>query len=289
MKTNKKKTMVLGLAAMLLMMSLAACSNSGADISSTQVSSWTSDSSSAPSSDPSETESQIQTTVSSESSISSQEDFGDGGIDEDYVDSWYLFGNLSNESLYINPDSRWEMRNRTNADGSGGHVFCNGYSAMDGSGSLMLYENTGDEVGTVTWKEDKLILMLSEDYQWTFEAYLPGDIVFNRKDASAFEESEPFEETNHISAGIDSEAYIGYWMYEDVHILEMLEKEWCLYTDEGTAVQWGLAEYTEDGAYLMNEDGSSGGGVLYLDEYGEAYETGNKVTKLDYFPTVIDH
>lgn len=62
-------------------------------------------------------------------------------------------------------------------------------------------------------------------------------------------------------------AYQGVWMYDDGGILEIDNDRWYLYAaGEDTPFDWGPVSYDEEAAYLMNEDGSSGGGKVYFDE-----------------------
>ena len=62
-------------------------------------------------------------------------------------------------------------------------------------------------------------------------------------------------------------AYQGFWEYPDGTILEINEDGWNLYTaGEPTPFAGGPVEYDEEAAYLMNADGSSGGGKVYFDE-----------------------
>ena len=79
------------------------------------------------------------------------------------------------------------------------------------------------------------------------------------------------------------EAYWGYWGYPDGTVLEIREDTWYLYVENGdgdgvTVSASGPVEYDEEAAYLMNEDGSSGGGRAYFDEDGNLIESGRVLT-----------
>ena len=73
--------------------------------------------------------------------------------------------------------------------------------------------------------------------------------------------------------------YEGIWMYpDDVTLLEINGTEWKLYTtDDQTPTSWGTAEYDEEAAYLMNEDGSDRG-KLYFDEYNQLVDSDNTLS-----------
>lgn len=76
-----------------------------------------------------------------------------------------------------------------------------------------------------------------------------------------------------------SEAYQGCWEYPDGTILEINGGGWNLYeADELNLLAWGPVEYDEEAAYLMNDDGSSGGGKVYFDENGDLIDSGYVLT-----------
>ena len=67
----------------------------------------------------------------------------------------------------------------------------------------------------------------------------------------------------------DISAYAGFWEYPDGTVLEIENDTWYLYeADEHMMIAWGPVEFDADAAYLMNDDGSSGG-VVYFDEDGD--------------------
>ena len=63
-----------------------------------------------------------------------------------------------------------------------------------------------------------------------------------------------------------SEAYQGVWKYPNGPLLEINGTEWNLYLRDGSWLDGGSIEYDNGCAYLMNSDGSSGGGRVYFDE-----------------------
>ena len=80
-------------------------------------------------------------------------------------------------------------------------------------------------------------------------------------------------------------AYLGFWEYPDGTILEISDEGWNLYeAGELTPFASGPVEYDEEAAYLMNADGSSGGGKVYFDEDGNLIDFGNVLTYYSEFP-----
>ena len=75
-------------------------------------------------------------------------------------------------------------------------------------------------------------------------------------------------------------AYQGFWEYPDGTVLEISDEGcWNLYeADELTPFAGGPVEYDEEAAYLMNADGSSGGGKVYFDEDDNLIDSGNVLT-----------
>ncbi|MGN0665619.1 MAG: hypothetical protein ACI4KF_03735 [Huintestinicola sp.] len=76
-------------------------------------------------------------------------------------------------------------------------------------------------------------------------------------------------------------AYLGFWEYDDGTILEIDGKIWNTYeSGESTPFAGGPVEYDEEAAYLMNEDGSSGGGKVSFDDSGYLKDGDNVLTYL---------
>lgn len=85
-------------------------------------------------------------------------------------------------------------------------------------------------------------------------------------------DSIPFNDSGDISA------YAGFWEYPDGTLLEIENDTWYLYeADEHMMIAWGPVEFDEDAAYLMNDDGSSGGGAVYFDEDGDLIDSSGDV------------
>lgn len=74
-------------------------------------------------------------------------------------------------------------------------------------------------------------------------------------------------------------SYQGFWEYPDGKYLEISGEEWNLYADDGTTLlDHGPTNYENEAVYLMNEDGSSGGGRAHFDDDGNLVESGNILT-----------
>ncbi|MGN1025549.1 MAG: hypothetical protein ACI4P4_04000 [Faecousia sp.] len=72
--------------------------------------------------------------------------------------------------------------------------------------------------------------------------------------------------------------YQGFWKYPNGTILEINGENWTLYSDDGiTVLDHGPMHYDEYAAWMMNEDGSSGGRV-YFDENHKLIDFGTVLT-----------
>ena len=75
--------------------------------------------------------------------------------------------------------------------------------------------------------------------------------------------------------------YQGYWQYPYGTVLEIRDDTWFLYEEDGVTVSSsGPVEYDEEAAYLMNADGSSGGGKVYFDENNNLVDSGSILTHI---------
>ena len=78
--------------------------------------------------------------------------------------------------------------------------------------------------------------------------------------------SEFYKAHSDVQGEDFSEAYQGVWKYPNGPLLEINGTEWNLYRRDGSWLDGGSIEYDNGCAYLMNSDGSSGGGRVYFDE-----------------------
>lgn len=80
------------------------------------------------------------------------------------------------------------------------------------------------------------------------------------------------------------EFYQGYWEYPEGQILEITGDEWAVYEDYNfNLIASGPMDYQDDAAWLMNDDGSSGGGKISFNEVNEErrlVESGRVLTYL---------
>lgn len=77
------------------------------------------------------------------------------------------------------------------------------------------------------------------------------------------------------------EFYQGYWEYPEGQILEITGDEWAVYEDYNfNLIASGPIDYTEDAAWLMNDNGSFGGGKISFNENRSLVESGRVLTYL---------
>ena len=67
-----------------------------------------------------------------------------------YFDSWYLYGDLKEESIRIYGDGTWAYYNAIEEDGTGGYLFDDGTFETSGTTALRLYSADGTHVADVT-------------------------------------------------------------------------------------------------------------------------------------------
>lgn len=164
---------------------------------------------------------------------------------------------------------------------------------MDGSGEFTMYyangaiEATGhlkctDEYGNGDFRYD----MYTAEDELIDSFYFDSDTQFHigNDDESVYILDTQGNTQRNIQKNTQKntqEAYGGYWQYPDGTVLEIRGEEWYLYEDNGdgaTVFANGPVEYDEEAAYLMNEDGSSGGGKVTLDENNNLVDSGTVLT-----------
>ncbi len=84
---------------------------------------------------------------------------------------------------------------------------------------------------------------------------------------------------SEVAVGASPEDYQGFWRYADGTFLQINGEEWNLYSDDGmTLYTWGPVEFEDDCAWLMNADGSSGGGKIWFDDQATLHDTAGTLT-----------
>ena len=169
------------------------------------------------------------------------------------------------ETLYVRTKGLWRLDGKTDTasiemDGLGGFTMYDASGSVEADGYLKCideYEN-GDFRYDLYTKED----------EWIAGFYFDSDTQFH------------IGNDDGLVYLLDAQsAYLGFWEYPDGTILEINEEGWNLYSaDEPTPFAEGPVEYDEEAAYLMNDDGSSGGGKVYFDEDGNLIDSGNVLT-----------
>lgn len=180
-------------------------------------------------------------------------DMGSGDIRE-YVGLWEYV----DEDVWIQiyDDETWECLDNQ------GNAFQSGTLSVDSTG--------------ITFYSDDI------DETLRFDRTVSGDLIESGNDGMLVPaDSIPFGDSGDISA------YAGCWEYPDGTVLEIENDTWYLYeADEHMMIAWGPVKFDEDAAYLMNDDGSSGGGVVYFDEDGDLIDVSGDV--LTYVGLSID-
>lgn len=107
--------------------------------------------------------------------------------------------------------------------------------------------------------------------------YMGSDFYYAHDDVKGDDEESSYENTQvHTQAD-----YQGYWKYPYGTVLEIRDDTWFLYEEDGVTVSSsGPVEYDEEAAYLMNADGSSGGGKVYFDENNNLVDSGHILTHI---------
>ena len=151
--------------------------------------------------------------------------------------------------LRIYEDEAWEFLNNREVATAFGSL------SVDSTGITLYFDDTGE----VVMQLDRTVSSDLIDSE-SGGLLVPADSI-----------------SSNNSGGISE--YTGLWEYPDGTILEIDDDWWYLYeADEYAPFAWGPVEYDEEAAYLMNDDGSSGGGKVYFDEDGNLHDTGYVLT-----------
>ena len=107
--------------------------------------------------------------------------------------------------------------------------------------------------------------------------YMGSDFYLAHTDLKG-DDDEIYYENTQVHTQAD---YQGYWQYPYGTVLEIRDDKWFLYEEDGVTVSSsGPVEYDEEAAYLMNADGSSGGGKVYFDENNNLVDSGSILTHI---------
>ena len=180
--------------------------------------------------------------------------------DTPYMGSEYYSDQGGGNQSYARTEGLWRLDGETGTasiemDGEGGFTMYLASGSVEAAGYL---EYVSDSQYDLYTAEGRLIASLSFDSDTQF--HINGSVYLLDTGAD-------------ISTNTQA-SYLGFWEY-DGNILELYKDGWSLYAEEDLSLlAWGPVEYTEDAAFLMNEDGSSGGGRVYFDEDGNLSDGG---------------
>ncbi|MCI6886386.1 MAG: hypothetical protein MR868_03915 [Lachnospiraceae bacterium] len=141
------------------------------------------------------------------------------------------------------------------------------WECLDNQGNVFQFGTVSVDSTGITFNSDGI------DESLRFDRTVSGDLIDAENGSMLVPaDSIPFNDSGDISA------YAGFWEYPDGTLLEIENDTWYLYeADEHMMIAWGPVEFDEDAAYLMNDDGSSGGGAVYFDEDGDLIDSSGDV------------
>ena len=176
-----------------------------------------------------------------------------------YFDSWYLYGDLKEESIRIYGDGTWAYYNAIEEDGTGGYLFDDGTFETSGTTALRLYSADGTHVADVT---------LNEYGDLAFTPVIPGYASFNEL-TIFIRESESVTNTGYVdndpsANGESLEDFIAF--FDAWYLCGDLNAESINLYGDGTWVFYNA----------MNEDGTGG----YLFDEGTFETVGTTVLQL---------
>lgn len=161
---------------------------------------------------------------------------------------WRLDGSLDSASIYM--------------DGLGGFTMYYASGSTEAVGRLECI----DEYGDGEYRYD----MYDENGEWITGFYFDSDIQIHMGN----DDDKVYMRDMH-------DAMLGFWQYpEEMNgwILYISDDGWELSDAAGNLMDQGPVEFDATAVFLMNEDGSSGGGMARFNENGELRETGYLLT-----------
>ena len=174
-----------------------------------------------------------------------------------YMGSEFYFAHSDvrgdDENYYACTKGLWRLDGAADAasiemDGLGGFAMYYADGAVEATG----YLECGDELNNGCLRYD----MYNVEGEFIVGFYFDSDTQFHL-----------VNEAVSVYLLDTQAAYQGLWDYPDGKILEINGDEWRLYEDDSfTMFADGLVRYDEDTVWLMNDDGSSGGGYIRFDE-----------------------
>lgn len=186
--------------------------------------------------------------------------------DVPYMGSEFYFSHSNvqgdEENLYARAKGLWRLDGMTNTasiemDEFGRFTMYTASGSVEASGHIeCIDENeTGDYRYDLYNSENKLIVSF----------YFDSDTQFH------------LEENDNSVYLLDMwTSYRGLWEYPDGTVLELNDVGWNLYkADELTLIASGPLKFEGEFAYLMNADGSSGGGRISINEDGNLIDSGD--------------
>lgn len=191
--------------------------------------------------------------------------------DDPYMGSDFYFSHADvqgDENLFAGTKGLWRLDGTLGTatimmDGCGGFTMYYASGAVETAGYLECvdeYEDGNCRYDCYTY-----------DGEWIASFYFDSEsqIHFGNDDGAVYQPDMMPEE------------YLGFWEYPSGDILEISGGGWNIYAaGESEPYAWGPMLYDEEAAYLMNEDGSSGGGKVCFNENGELVDSGNVLTYL---------
>ncbi len=163
-------------------------------------------------------------------------------------------------------------------------LYENGYVLEIANNVWVLYDDTGAEylAGFMDYENmtGKLLYGDQSDGFGTISKDGSGNVSVNGDNLTKIDEF-PYRHTRAD--------YQGFWQNSNGQVLYIHEDYWFAYDTDCLLIQAGSMDYRADVAYLMNADGSSGGGQLWFNDEGILTEMGDPLTRLDSFHAQEDY